>query len=377
MKLNTVQQLRIDIISKYLCGEIYYKDAIVVLKVKERQFRRLVKAFKEDGIASVIHGNKGSHPKNKTSNKIRRQIIQLYKGRFRDLNIIHFKEKLIELEIYPLPSYSTIRNILMEEKLLTVQIKRNKKSFAMRKRYEKEGIMVQIDGSHHRWLAGKGPCCLTLAMDDATGKILAAKFTPTETTIAAMDVVESIIKKHGSFQMLYSDKAGIYGGGKRDGYSNMNRALSELDILSIQANTPQAKGRVERAFRTLQSRLIVELRLREIETLEEANSYLENEYIEIFNKKFSVIPGCKYPAYKKVDESIDLNEVFCLKNNRVIQSGEIVSYEGYKYLIKTKTLCSMQKQMVEVRSYRNGALKIFFQGEELEFELFEIGKKAA
>ena len=145
----------------------------------------------------------------------------------------------------------------------------------MRKRYEKEGIMVQIDGSHHRWIRQHQPFCLTVGIDDATGKILAARFTETETTFASMDIAEEIIKKYGIFQMLYSDKAGIYGGGKRDGFSNMNRAMRDLGIIPIQANSPQAKGRVERVFRTLQSRLVSEIGLRGLRSIKEANEYLE------------------------------------------------------------------------------------------------------
>ena len=129
------------------------------------------------------------------------------------------------------------------------------------------GIRIAIDTG--------GTFTDVVAIDDATGKILAAKFTPTETTFAAMDVVEQIINKYGVFQMLYSDKAGIYGGGKREGFTNMNRAMNELGIISIQANSPQAKGRIERLFKTLQDRLCSEIRLRGIKNIEAANRYLE------------------------------------------------------------------------------------------------------
>ena len=280
MKLNSQQQLRIDILSKYIAGNLHYLDAMELLKIQERQFRRQVKSFRERGIESVRHGNIGRTPPNKISLDLRAIIGSLYRGRYQGLNLIHFREKLLEENIEKVPCYGTLRNILLEEKLISIRVKRRKRVHPMRKRYHKEGMMVQIDGSHHRWLPKQLPLCLTLAMDDATGKILSGKFTPTETTFAAMDVVEKVIKTNGRFQMLYSDRAGIYGGGKRDGFSHMNSALKELDILSIQANTPQAKGRVERVFRTLQSRLVSEIRLKGITTQAEANGYFEDYFID-------------------------------------------------------------------------------------------------
>ena len=377
MKLTAKQQIRIDIISKYLGGGIYYQDACDALEIKERQFRRLVRAFKKTGILSILHGNIGRKPKNKLSEGARRVILAHYRGRYNGLNLVHFIEKLVEEEVEVIPSYSTVRNLLMSEKLVSVQIKRPKKSHPMRKRYEKEGLMVQIDGSPHRWIANKLPCCLTLAMDDATGKILSGKFTKTETTFAAMDVVEDIIKKNGIFQILYSDRAGIYGGGKRDGFSNMNRAMKELGILSIQANSPQAKGRVERAFRTLQGRLVDEMRLRGISSLEQANFYFKNEFIEEFNKKFGVTPVSSENAYKPVPEKIDLNEVFCMKEDRLVQPGEVISYQSDKYLLKHGSEFSLQKKTVETRMYRNGDFRIFFQNKEVLFELIEYQKRVA
>lgn len=247
----------------------------------------------------------------------------------------------------------------------------------MRKRYEKEGLMVQIDGSHHRWFSNKLPHCLTLAMDDATGKILAAKFTKKETTFAAMDVVKKIVEERGSFQILYSDNAGIYGGGKRDGYSNMCRAMKELDIIPIQANSPQAKGRVERVFRTLQSRLISELRLSKIETCDEANKYLNDVYIEKFNSQFAVTPDSTESGFRVLSEEIDLNETFTMRSTRVVQSGELLSLNGTTILLEHGHTDSLFKKQVEIRKYPNGDMKIFYNGTPIEWSVYNRGLSAA
>lgn len=376
MKLNSDQQLRIDILSKYIAGDIHYLDAIELLKVKERQFRRYVKSFRERGIESIIHGNIGRIPHNKIDDHLRNNIIKLYQGRYRGLNITHFREKLVESGMTYVPCYSTLRNILIEEKAISIKVRRRKRVHPMRKRYEKEGMMVQIDGSHHRWLQNKLPLCLTLAMDDATGKILAGKFTKTETTFAAMDVVESIVKTKGRFQMLYSDRAGIYGGGKREGYSQMNTALKELEILSIQANTPQAKGRVERVFRTLQSRLVSELRLRRIDTEQEATRFLNEEYIEIFNKQFGREATSSELAYKELDKTINLDEIFCFRESRVIQEGHIISFRGKRLALKFKDNENYVKEHLEIKEYRDGSVRMYLKGSEVSYELFE-NKKAA
>jgi hypothetical protein len=254
MKLNSKKQLRVDILTQYISGKLYYLDAIKALEISERQFRRLVVEFKRDGVGSVIHKNTGKVPPNKFIDGRRTKIIRLYKSIYKGMNVTHFIEKLRDVENINPPSYSTVRKILLSESLISPTIKRKRKPHPRRQRYEKEGLMVQIDGSHHRWIPGLLPCCLTVGVDDATGKILGGTFTNTETTFAAMNVVEQTIKKHGLFQMLYSDRAGIYGDQKREGYSNMNRAMRELGIIPVQAYTPQAKGRVERLFKSKTSK---------------------------------------------------------------------------------------------------------------------------
>ena len=162
MNVNTKQQIKIDVITKYLSGKIYYKDALEILGIKERQFRRIVKAFKESGVKSLVHRNKGCVPANKTSEFVRYQIVSLYSRQYRGLNVVHFMEKLKDHDI-KLPSYSTVRSILLEAKLISPQIKKRKRPHARRHRYEKEGLMIQIDGSHHRWIFGQKPICLTIA----------------------------------------------------------------------------------------------------------------------------------------------------------------------------------------------------------------------
>jgi hypothetical protein len=378
MKLSAEQQIKFDIISQYLSGRINYKDAIVILRIKERQFRRIVKDFREKGLESLLHGNYSREPVNKTQNSLMNKIVKLYKGRYQGMNVAHFREKLIECEkMENVPCYSTLRNFLLKEKVISPVKKRTKRAHPRRKRYEREGVMVQIDGSHHRWITGKLPSCLTLAIDDATGKLLAGTFTKTETTFAAMDVVEQIIKEKGIFQLLYSDRAGIYGGGKRQGYSNMNRVMNQLGIHCLQASTPQAKGRIERVFRTLQSRLIAEMRLANVTDLDSANRFLKEKFIPDFNRRFSVLANNQIPAYKNLPEEINLTDIFCMIDDRVVHSGEVINYGGKKYVLINKNKQSLEKKMIEIRLYRDDQIKFFYQDEEIEFEFLDSDQKQA
>lgn len=374
MKINSKKQLRVDILSQYISGKVYYLDAIKSLEISERQFRRLVKEFKQDGIKSVIHKNTGKSPPNKLKDSQRTKIVRLYKSIYRGMNVTHFIEKLKEVEGIEPPSHTTVRKILLAEKLISPTMKRKRKSYPRRIRYEKEGLMVQIDGSHHRWIVGSEMICLTAAIDDATGKILGAKFTNTETTFAAMDVAEQIITKYGLFQMLYSDKAGIYGHGKRDGYSNMNRAMQDLGIIPVQANSPQAKGRIERLFKTLQSRLVQELRIAGVETMGEANLFLRG-YIETFNKQFGVKAVNPVTGYRELEAGMNLDEIFSVVKFRKVQQGEIVSYDSKRYLVKGKE--SLVGHEADVKMYRDGRMEIHVLGEKVEYSLFEDMKKAA
>jgi hypothetical protein len=376
MNFSTDQQIRFDVITRYLNGSLGYREALVILKVKERQFRRIVKKFKEEGLDSLNHGNKSRVPHNKIHESLRNKIIKLYQTRYLGLNLTHFREKLIEnSELEVVPSYASLRMILIEQKIFSPQTRASKRSRPRRVRYDREGVMIQIDGSHHHWITGHLPFCLTAAIDDATGEIVAAKFTETETTFAAMDVVRSIIESKGVFQMLYSDRAGIYTSQKRIGYTNMERAMGELGILSLQASSPQAKGRVERLFRTLQDRLVSEMRLMGIKSIEEANKYLES-YLPKHNEKFKVQALNPKSAYKPVQNK-NLDDIFTMREWRTVACGETFSYQGNRYLLKHKSKISLEKQQIELRHYPSGEFKVFYQNEEIGWQLFELKKRAA
>jgi transposase len=376
MNLTSRDQLRIDILSKYIDGTMRRKHAQESLELGERQFRRLVKRFKKEGFFSLKHGNCGKIPKNKTRQEIENKIVSLASEKFKGFNMTHFREKFMEeFSSTITPSYSTVRRIFTENKLYKPQKKRFKRPHKSRNRYEREGIMTQIDGSHHVWF-GSQKTCLIVAVDDATGKILGAKFSKTETTFDTMDVIEQILLNHGMFHILYSDKAGIYDNHKRSGFTNVTRAMKQLDIACILSHSAEARGRVERLHRTLQDRLISELRLRNIGTIEEANAFLP-EFIKYFNQRFAVIPADPKSAFRVLSENIKLNEILCTIEERIIGTGHTINLDNEKYVITSEPGFAIKRRPVEIKTYRDGSVKFFIEDIELQVRRLEKVKRAA
>jgi transposase InsO family protein len=376
MNLTAKENIRIDVLTKYIDGMIHREHAQIALELGERQFRRVVRAFKNEGILSLRHGNCEKTPKNKTSQEIENNIIAQAKGKYAGFNMTHFREKLMdESPDKKIPSYSTIRRIFTEQKIYKPQKKRNKRSHKSRNRYEREGIMIQIDGSPHVWF-GSQMTCLIVAIDDATGKIVGAKFSKTETTFDTMDVIEQILLNYGRFHFLYSDKAGIYDNKKREGFTNVTRALKQLGIASILSHSAEARGRVERLHKTLQDRLISEMRLRKIVTIEDANRFLP-EFIGYFNNLFSVIPASPESAFRDLPNPINLNELLCKIETRIINSGCTISLDNDKYVVITNPGFPIRKRPIEIKSYRDGSKKFFIQDKEVLVEKLLDVKKCA
>ena len=376
MKFTAKNQLRIDALTKYLDGQIHREHAQTILEVGERQFRRLVKRFRERGLLSLQHGNCGNCPVNKIDQTLENKIILLAKDKYHGFNMTHFREKLFnEIPEEKVPSYSSIRRIFTENKIYKPQRKRQKRAHKSRNRYEREGIMIQIDGSPHEWFASQ-MTCLIVAIDDATGNVVGGKFSKTETTFDTMDVIEQVLIQKGRFHILYSDKAGIFDNKKREGFTNVTRAMKQLDIVSILSHCPEARGRVERLHRSFQDRLTSEMRLLKITSIEEANLYLP-KFLEDYNNKFSVIPASPISSFRELPSDLRLNEILCTIEHRIVGNGCTISLDNEKYVIKSKHRFSLRRSPVEIKYYRDGSMKFFIYDEEIQVERLIQTKKAA
>jgi len=287
---------RYEIIKRWLDRMIDGNQASLLLGVSRRHALRLKKAFKERGIEGLIPKKRGG--RKSIPESLKEKIAELFKGKYGGrFNILHFNEKLDEIEGIQL-SYGCVRNILIEKELHKVKKRKKGSYFKRRKRMPKEGMLLQMDSSFHHWLENIPPrWYLITIVDDATNELLYAKFFPRDTVFNNMEVIRKVIEDKGLFMALYVDKASHFKTTRYAGVhydvsveqeeTNIERALQELGITLIPANTPQAKGRIERDFGTFQDRLINELWLAGIKDYREANRFLIKIFIPYFNKRFS------------------------------------------------------------------------------------------
>lgn len=352
--LSKKEQLKLEIIVKVCTGVMSRLTAIQILQCSERTLRRYLKDYKERDILFVKHKNSNSTPHNKTDSRVKEMVHFLIKNKYYDFNILHLQEKLKEhgLDI----KRETLRKWSHEIGMVKRSKRKRSKARYYRQRIANRGILIQMDGSYHKWFGGVDSCIMA-AVDDATSEILFAKFYKSENTSDCLDFFKELINIHGSFKSLYVDKAGVYGGVKRSGFSQVERALGELGTHVIYAHSPQAKGRIERLFNTLQDRLIPEMRINKVINMKAANDYLK-DYIVDHNKRYAVQAHSSVSEFKKVDKNLE--EVFCIKELRQVASDHTISYKGARYLIGERFKYSIKNQSIEIRIQRNNELEAYF-----------------
>lgn len=333
---------RLGVINQTIDKVITIKDAAEVLDLSERQVARLKKGVIEEGPSFIIHKNRGRKPKHAIPDETESQIIELKQTKYKEANFKHFQELLEEHEDIKV-SYPTVHRILTKAGIKSPKKNRKRKTHHRRKRKPKKGMLVQIDASPHEWVIGKSSFDLHGAIDDATGEILALHFTPNECMEGYFEIVRQIVTNHGIPTSLYCDRHTIFVSpndgklsieeqleGKTVNLTQFGRAMDELGINITKAYSPQAKGRIERLWNTLQSRLPVEFKIRDINTMEAANAFLA-EFIDKFNEKFGVKPEDPKSIFRDLDSNINLDHILCVKEERTIINESGFSYGGQYY----------------------------------------------
>lgn len=362
-------QLKIDIIDKVLKKIISKSEAAKILNVSERTIERYLSGLERKGVQFFIHKNTHREPVNKTSSAVLTKAKTLVKEKYFDFNMTHCLEKLKSTEKINI-NRETFRKQCHEINMVKRRQKRQSKARRLRQRTPQAGLLLQMDGSHHRWFNSE-ETCLIGAVDDATSENYYSEFFDGETTVGCMKVLKEIILKKGLFKILYVDRAGLFAGPKRAEFAQVKRALLELNIHIIYANSAEAKGRIERHWETLQDRLVPEMRLRKIKTFEAANNYLNQIYLPTeYNKRFAVVPANLEPGWVALPKSINLDEIFCLKEIRVIAGDHTISFENQIYKITDTLKYSIKKQKVEIRKYFNNEIKFYFADKELTVEVY-------
>jgi len=336
--------MKLKVINQSIDGTLTVKEAAAVLALSERQIKRLKKGVRTQGPEFIIHKNRNRPPAHTIADSIRDVVINLKKTKYSQANISHFTELLAEYEnVYA--SRSSIHKILSAAGIESPKKHKRVKLYHRRKRKSKAGLLVQIDASPFPWLGGDKLYNLHGAIDDATGQILGLFLTKNECLNGYFEVMHQVITNFGIPVQLYSDKHTIFFvpkqqplsldeqlEGKHTSLTQFGQAMDELGIKIIPASSPQAKGRIERLWETLQSRLTVELQLANAYCLEDANAFLTT-FLKRFNTRFAVQPACPESAFGILDKRLNLDFILCVKEQRKLDGNHTFSFKAQCYQI--------------------------------------------
>jgi transposase len=358
----------------FLNGKLSRSSTAELLQIRERSVTRLARRIEAKGFVGATHGNRGSTPANKKPDELKLSTMKLVEELYYDFNMTHCLEKLKEGHGVEL-KYSVFRRWCHERHMVKRRKRRRAQARFKRTRMPNEGLLLQFDGSPHRW-NNKDVWCLIGAIDDATSEMPWAEFFLAEDTLNCMTVMQRIIEKKGIPHAVYVDKAGWFGGQKRQMFSQFKRACEDLNIRVIFANSAQAKGRIERAWDTLQDRLIPEMRIRNIHRMPAANDFLQSQFLpNYWEQNNRVVPHSIESRYRHVPAGVDLNEIFCIKEHRTVKADHTLSWDGVIYNVASPLKYSIQKQHIEIRNYQNGTWRALFAGRTIEIVPAESAEK--
>lgn len=373
--LNRKEQKRLVVLNQVEMGKMTGGEVGGVLGLSLRHVRRLLAAYRKEGAAALAHGNRGRRPHNALDEDVKRQVVDLAQSTYMGCNNQHFTELLAEREGIAL-SRSLIRLILIEAGIRSPRKRRPPKHRSRRERYPQEGMLLQIDGSRHDWLEGRGPyLSLIGAIDDATGKVPYALFREQEDAHGYFLLLRQIVASCGIPLALYHDRHGIFERSKYDPESleeqlegrrrptQFGRLMEELGITSISSRSPQARGRIERLWGTFQDRLVTELRLAGARTIEEANKVLW-DFLSRYNRRFAIPAAQAGLAYHhQPDEGFNPDKVFCFKYQRTVGPDNVVRFGEHRLqVMPTNGRLSYTHARVEVHERLNGSLAVYYQG---------------
>jgi len=362
---------RLHLIGQALEGKISQKQAAEVAGLGVRQMRRLMKRVKEEGERGILHQRRGKPSNRRIADQTKERILRLFEKHYADYGPTLASEKLQErhqVVVHP----ETLRLWLRQARLPYKQ-RRARPHRQWRQRRSCFGQMVQMDGSHHDWLEGRGPNLVLMGyIDDATNTV-EARFYDREGTVPALDSFRRWVKRYALPCSVYLDKHATYRSsqapsveeqlaGREQSQSQFQRAMNELGVEVIYAHSPAAKGRVERLFQTLQDRLVKELRLARAATLRQANQVLDS-YLPLYNQRFRVPAAEPTDLHRRMPPGLDLNRVLCLKTQRRLNADSTVQYEGRVYLVQDR----IKAQTVTVLQHLDGSIQLHCHNRSLSY----------
>jgi len=380
--LSQKELQRVSVINACIKGDMACARAAGLLRLSLRHIKRLKKRMRQDGEAAMAHANRGRPSHRRLPDTVRQRILQLARSTYAGFNDHHLCEKLVEREGLSL-SRETLRRLLRQHGLGSPRKRRAPAHRQRRVRSARLGELVQLDGSPHDWLEGRGPRLTALGMqDDATGKILAAQFFPCETASGYLCLLRQLLRRFGVPLAFYGDHSGIFVrnddcwsveeqlAGKRQP-TQFGRALEQLGVTFIAANSPQAKGRVERLWGVLQDRLCSELRLAGAQDLVSANLVLR-QFIADYNRRFARQSREAATAWRTAPENVD--RICCFIHERIVSNDNVVQWEGHHFQIPQQARrFSFAGAKVQIYQALNGRVSLFYGNTRLEHSVIPGG----
>ncbi|TNC58980.1 ISNCY family transposase [Rubellimicrobium roseum] len=367
---------RIEVLSRVVEGRLSVAHAAEVLGLSPRQVQRLLRVFREDGAPALRHKARGRPSNHRLRAGVRDLALALVRESYADFGPTLAAEKLAErhgLEV----SRETLRKWMAEDGLWLSRTQR-RQFHQPRLRRERLGELVQIDGSEHRWFEDRAPpCTLLVFIDDATSRLMQMRFVPSESTFSYFEALEGYLHEHGRPVAFYSDKHSIFRVAKEDarsghGMTQFGRALAELNIEILCANSSQAKGRVERANRTLQDRLVKEMRLEGIRDMEDGNAFLPG-FLARHNGRFARVPARSDDLHRPLDLPPErLWDILCWRDQRYVGQQLTLTYERKRIMLEaTEVTRGLVGRHVDTYAFPDGRLDVRWRGLSLPYRVFD------
>jgi len=377
LTMSTKELSRLEVMQRLKAKRLIQKEAAILLGLSIRQIKRLWQKYQKQAAQGLISKRRGQASNNRIDAGVSQKALDLIKKKYADFGPTLAHEKLTEIHKVDI-SRESVRKLMIAEGLWKPRRAKKGAVHQMRERRACFGELVQIDGSDHAWFEERGErCTLLVYIDDATGKLLELWFVPDETFFAYCEASRHYLERYGKPVAFYSDKHSIFRinsaqpSGAGSGMTQFGRAMQELNIQIICANSPQAKGRVERANQTLQDRLVKELRLRKISTIEAGNQYLP-EFCEDFNRRFAVPARSTHDAHRPLLKTENLDLILTRQDTRLLSKNLTVQFNKIIYQIQSnRPDYALRNAQVTICENAKGVITILYKNKPLAYTTYK------
>jgi transposase len=375
LQMSTKELSRLEVMQKLSEKRMSQKEAGAMLHVSTRQIKRLLKTYRKKGAAGLVSKQRGRKGNNRLAEDVKKRALNFLKTKYQGFGPTLAHEKLVEKEKLKL-SDESVRQLMIAEGLWKARKVKKVVTHQLRERRACFGELIQIDGSPHDWFEGRAKACVLLVfIDDATGKLVQLLFVDSESFFSYCAAAEGYFSQQGKPVAFYSDKHSIFrvnqpSAGSHDDLTQFGRAMQELDIQIICANTPQAKGRVERVIQTLQDRLPKEMRLRQIKSREAGNAYLP-EFLMDFNQRFAEPPRSDVNLHRPLTPKEDLARILTWQETRTLSKNLTLQFHKTVYQIQTeRPSYALRNAQVTVCLNAQDNITILYNGKSLPFTVY-------